>query len=350
MADKTSNQVSVLLTAFAMLLFVLGLATPKASAQTTTIYSDNFEGAVTGWSNNSVDASTGFTRFLGRFNSSRRDTSRTFTMPPDTTQLVITFDFYEIDSWDGDEGDSFETWINGTRIFSLPFWHRGRQGRDGNDAMRSGTTGNVAWRVEPLTDNMLQFGFSSWEDQKHRVTLTITNPAPSVVLLLRAAVNQTDESAGYDNMTVVATHPAVAGLSATKSVRVHDPDGLGLYAVPGVDMVYAFELVNEGSAVDPGSIVITDRLPQNVELYTGSFAPSSTPFRLVETGPSGLSCCNSAQIDYSATLTGLPVWGYVPLQPYDPAVKAIRIRPGGTMASGLTTPNEAAIEFRVRVK
>ena len=57
----------------------------------TVIYQDDFEGAVSGWSDNSTDFAPAVTNFLGRFASGQTTTSRTFTVPPNTDELVIEF-------------------------------------------------------------------------------------------------------------------------------------------------------------------------------------------------------------------------------------------------------------------
>jgi len=80
----------------------------------TVIYQDDFEGAVSGWSDNSTDFAPAVT--------------------------VIEFDLYRFDSWDNQAEfgfDRFEVEIDGTQIFSLPF--------PNPQASRSGTAGNVEW-------------------------------------------------------------------------------------------------------------------------------------------------------------------------------------------------------------
>ena len=68
-------------------------------AQGTVIYQDDFEGTVTGWSNNTTDFDPDVTRFLGRFANNPTSTSQTFTIPANTDQVVIEFDLYRFDSW-----------------------------------------------------------------------------------------------------------------------------------------------------------------------------------------------------------------------------------------------------------
>jgi len=179
----------------------------------TVIYQDDFEGAVSGWSDNSTDFAPAVTNFLGRFASGQTTTSRTFTVPPNTDELVIEFDLYRFDSWDNQAEfgfDRFEVEIDGTQIFSLPF--------PNPQASRSGTAGNVEWSHTPLTGRE-ELGFNSgqfWFDQLHRFEIIVDNPGASVSLTLRAALSQIepDESAGYDNFLVTANAAQPGGAGA----------------------------------------------------------------------------------------------------------------------------------------
>ena len=111
----------------------------------TVIYQDDFEGAVSGWSDNSTDFAPAVTNFLGRFASGQTTTSRTFNVPPNTDELVIEFDLYRFDSWDNFAQfgfDRFEVEIDGTQIFSLPF--------PNPQTARSGTIGNFEWSHTPI--------------------------------------------------------------------------------------------------------------------------------------------------------------------------------------------------------
>lgn len=186
-----------------IVLWVLLLWAGAAHAQTTVIYQDDFEGTVSGWTDNSTDYDPDVTNFLGRFAAGQTTTSRTFTVPANSAEMLIAFDLYRFDSWDDFAAygfDRFEVEINGTEIFSLPF--------PMPQAARSGTTGNVDWEHTPST-GMVELAFASgqyWFDQIHRFEITVNNPGTTVTLTLRADLsqNENDESAGYDNMLVTA--------------------------------------------------------------------------------------------------------------------------------------------------
>jgi len=94
------------------------------SVAQTTVYADDFESGVTGWSNNSTDFDADVTNFLGRFDDAPNQTSRTFTIPAGTDYVEIGFDFYRFDSWDDNATygfDRFEVEVDGVELFSLPF-------------------------------------------------------------------------------------------------------------------------------------------------------------------------------------------------------------------------------------
>jgi len=155
-------------------VFIWGIACgTEAVAQGVTIYSDDFEGTVSGWSVNNTDFDPDVTTFLGRFDNNPQETERTFTIPPGMDRVEIEFDFYRFDSWDNTAQwgfDRFEVEVNGTEIFSLPFAP--------TEAARSGTTGTIDWSHTPLgPTEELAFGTGQyWFDQLHRVNLVVNSP------------------------------------------------------------------------------------------------------------------------------------------------------------------------------
>lgn len=331
---------------FCGLIVAYWLCASSAWAQ-TILYTDDFEGTVTGWSVNNTAFDADVTRFLGRFDNNPTTTSRTFTVPTSTDHVEIEFDFYRFDSWDNNSQygfDRFEIEIDGTQLFSLPF--------STNQAARSGVTGNVTWSITPLGPaSFLAFNNTNrpwYQDQLHRVVLVIDKPDPTLTLLLRTAINQggNDESGGYDNMTVTA-YPAPPNLDVTKSVS-----GLavGEYMTPGNDVRYTFNLTSDGAAIDAGSIVLTDALPPEVRLFTGDLDGSGQPVTFIDNSSpsSGLTCCVAANIEYSDTLSGPPVFGYTPTLPYDEDVTHIRITPNGGLRDATT--NTVDLDFGIRAQ
>ncbi len=152
---------------------------------------------------------------------------------------------------------------------------------------------------------------------------------------------------GSDQATVT-----VAGgkLDASKSVSVYDPDALNLYAIPGNDVVYTFNISNVGTgAVDAGSVILTDKLPEDLTIYTGDFDPNVPGMGPVsfDEGSSGLTCCLAAgEVEYSDSTTEPPVYGYVPTGGYDPNVTHIKITPSNAFAAG----SSISASFRMRIE
>ncbi|MGB5966407.1 MAG: hypothetical protein WBF77_08135 [Sulfurimonadaceae bacterium] len=83
---------------------------------------ENFEDNTFGWTNNNRDSSTGLTTFLGRFGGSHgaQEISKTYSFGEayKNRQIVITFDMYQIDSWDGDSYFN-QTYENGVEKFQV---------------------------------------------------------------------------------------------------------------------------------------------------------------------------------------------------------------------------------------
>ena len=130
---------------YSLVLWVALLHAASSQAQTLVIYEDDFEGAVSGWTDNDTDFDPDVTNFLGRFASGQTSTTRVFTTPAGADEIIIAFDLYRFDSWDNSATfgfDRFEIDIDGVEIFSLPF-------PNPQDA-RSGTTGNVDWSAHAL--------------------------------------------------------------------------------------------------------------------------------------------------------------------------------------------------------
>lgn len=228
----------------------------------TVIYQDDFEGTVSGWSDNSTDFAPAVTNFLGRFADGQTTTSRSFTVPPNTDELVIEFDLYRFDSWDNQAQfgfDRFEVEIDGGQIFSLPF--------PTPQAAKSGTSGNVDWSHTPLT-GVEELGFISgqfWFDQLHRFEITVNNPSANVTLTLRAALNQAenDESAGYDNFLVTAQDASNDILAVAETFPSIDGSSGGV-----TTSVLASDTIN-GAILNPNDVTITSSTSSSANVTLG---------------------------------------------------------------------------------
>ncbi len=324
----------------------LGVVTSGPAFAQTIVYTDDFETTpVTGWSVNNTEFDADYTRFLGRFDDSPTETSRSFALPTGTSRVDVEFDFYRFDSWDNTAQwgfDRLQVDVDGTQVFSLPF--------DSDQAARSGTNGTIDWAHTPLaaaTNNAFNLANRPWyQDQPHRVTLTVNSPGTTLDLTLRTFLNQggNDESGGFDNVTITAFVEPV--INAVKTVEIEDLSANPSFAIPGHNAVYTISVTNTGGAMDADSLVVVDSLPEEVVLDTSAtiqFSDSSSP-------ASGLTCCTAAQIDYSDTVSGPPVFGYTPTSAFDEAVTYVRITPSGTLRDSTVNPTTFSFSFPTRIQ
>lgn len=140
-----------------------------------------------------------------------------------------------------------------------------------------------------------------------------------------------------------------------KTTQVYDPLALDLMAVPGNDIVYTLTVTNTGAgSADPDTIFLVDTLPGEVTFYNGDAnddAPGTDPVIFVDSG-SGLTFNYATDIAYSSSATMPPDWAscnHTPSPGYDPLVRHVCIRPGGSMLAGSPDP-AFSIWFRTRIE
>ncbi|MEL7130456.1 MAG: GEVED domain-containing protein, partial [Pseudomonadota bacterium] len=146
-------------------------------------------------------------------------------------------------------------------------------------------------------------------------------------------------------------------LAAQKTTEVFDPDGLGLYAVPGNDVTYTIRVSNIGTLpTDSDSIVLIDQLPTEVTFFNGDAdgaGPETQPVVFETIVPTGLDpFVFATDVGFSDAATGPASFAdctYTPGAGYDPAVRFVCFNPKGVMAAGDPDP-EFAISFRTRIR
>jgi len=157
---------------------VMGAAVP---AHANIIAFEDFEGTVTGWSNNSVSDpgvnGGGFTKHLGRYGQGGT-VSKTFALSGSQTSVNIEFDFYRLDSWDGEIFTASAT--DGSNVGSVT-----QQGR-----FNDGGPTNI---YNP-----------SWTDRIYPLSFSLNTTASSFTLTFSSTLNQdfSDESWGVDNLRI----------------------------------------------------------------------------------------------------------------------------------------------------
>ena len=173
---------------------------------------DDFEGSdpLQGWVNGKIDFDPGFTKFLGRFIKNDALPSKEYFVNPQADSVVVEFDFYEIDSWNGSNQygpDCIYPIIDGEQLDVGIFSAREDEGT------RQGVSPNgISWISQsqgPPRHIGFRGGSPSYYDQIHHITVLV--PAQFyqndglVKLSFRTQVTATrvtDESAGYDNIVI----------------------------------------------------------------------------------------------------------------------------------------------------
>jgi hypothetical protein len=227
-------------------LIVCALAT--STQADATIYSNNFSaGAGSEWSNNttSVDNSV---PFLGGTNGFGNGTDvLTLTSVAPHTSVTVTFDFYAIQSWDGNgpqggnspsNPDAFELSVNGsvTPIFDASFANYtvgNTQSFGGPDGLGGYiTTGSFAPRTGETSGGDLGFGTGDFGDATYLLTFTFPDTSSTLALDFTSTQDQGpgDEGWGLGNVNVSIAgsvpEPAsimllAAGISGTMLRRSH---------------------------------------------------------------------------------------------------------------------------------
>lgn len=330
-------------TAFIIVLWSCITPAP-APAHAQILYEDDFETGATGWSNNANESHPNFSRYLGRFDNSPNQTTRTFAVPAGTETLQIAFDFYRFDSWDNTSRwgfDRFQIDINGSQLFSFPMTP--------GPPTPVGSSGNVSWEFTPFGPTNNQ-AYGRWADYRFRVVIEIDNPPASVAFTLRTAINQggNDESGGFDNFRVEAI-PFPPNVSVSKISAL---DTGSTFRAPDEDLIYTIDIHSTGGTLDANSVNIADFLPPEIEMFTGNFDGSGNPvsFTDLSAAPSGITCCTPANLGYADEATGPLVFDYNPNGSYDPAVTGLEIVPSGQVREGISSPVHLRFQFRARIR
>ena len=158
---------TVALTIFALQGAALGMG----------ISAEDFEAGAVGWNDFTLDNThpETFTEFLGRHGApdgTGQVVWKDFELPNDQTQVVIEFDLYEIDSWDG--GEVFNVYIDDAVVASDARWgarpNAVRTSAYGADLGFASTAGGAAWNWDSVyhysftyatSDSGVKLGFGS---------------------------------------------------------------------------------------------------------------------------------------------------------------------------------------------
>ena len=162
-----------------------------ASAHAAIIANEDFEGGAIGWSNNTTDVEPApFSRFLGRFDGTQL-VSKTYALTGTQTEVSVSYDILEIDSWDN---EFFNVFIDDQIVAIYNFTLNSED---------SAANGLIA--IFPGDDGATNYGFEFFSDQAFRDSMVIATTATSIKLAFGATLNSpiTDESWGVDNILIV---------------------------------------------------------------------------------------------------------------------------------------------------
>lgn len=155
---------------------------------------------------------------------------------------------------------------------------------------------------------------------------------------------------GVGSFVVAYPQPSITMLKS--SVVLSDPTGgANPKRIPLAVVRYDVTITNSGpGTVDANTLVITDPIPTDAAMYVSTGSGNPVVFVNGAT-PSGLTFSYAANVTYSSTGASGP-WTYTPVPDangFDPAVRAVRIAPGGSMAAAGSGNPSFAIQFRVRI-
>jgi uncharacterized repeat protein (TIGR01451 family) len=239
------------------------------------------------------------------------------------------------------------------------------QGKTGAGAYGAVAVGNTAIQVSGLS---LAAGTTC------TVVVTVTASSTGTYSNVTNAITATGTSSGAVAITgstsntatlvVTAQNPSLVYMKTVMTLNDPVNGAVNPKNIPGAEVRYSLRVTNQGpGTVDSDSMILTDQVPANTELYVGDLAAPFGPIGFVNstTPVSGLSWTYTSLssttdgIAFSNTASPGPyVFNYTPVpngQGYDSSVTAIRLNPKGTMAgaSGGNNPY-AEFQFKVRIK
>ncbi len=155
---------------------------------------------------------------------------------------------------------------------------------------------------------------------------------------------------------VTTCERTTAILSAEKTNAIYDPMSIGLYALPGNDVIYTFSVENSGNGgTDADTVELIDVMPPEISFYNGDIddgGPETDPVSFTQTGSPALTFNYATDVAFSNAVTkpaNFAACGYTPVSGYDPAVTFICFNPKGVFENGSPDP-EFTLSFRAKIK
>ncbi len=201
---------------------------------------------------------------LGPFSgtSGEQGVFRTFEVPGDVKSVVVEFDFYEIDSWDGEH---FMVFANDQLVSSDPFYHA----ENGRGQQSFGNDGDRAFTRASSDEHLLRSG---WSDQVHRYRIVADVVDGEVKIGFGSTLDQTarDESWAIDNLVISENlsvlHVADLNVRPQLAADIIDAELLGNLADGDARLV----LDSNVSPTQRITDITVDGLPDGVTLNVGT--------------------------------------------------------------------------------
>jgi len=173
-------------------------------AVSTTVVSEDFESGATGWSDNTT--STGGAgldgNYLGNFfgTNGEQTVYKTFALSGDQDSVTINFDFWEFDTWNGEE---FKIWVDDELIATDVYYTQEYLGE--SDVSSFGTA---------TSDTSSNLGEGIYNDQTHNYSFTVDSSATNIKVgfgsNLDESASDNTESWGIDNFEIVENQGGTA--------------------------------------------------------------------------------------------------------------------------------------------
>jgi large repetitive protein len=187
------------------------------SVHAALVSSENFESGASGWTNNLTEnGGANFSTFLGRFGNESfgnggQVNQKTFALTGTQSQVNVTFNFYEIDSWDG---HPFNVFVNGALLFSDTFSCCGSDEGNASNAVRT--------RTRQLGNSSENLGFAFFSDQTFEYTFSVNTSAASITLGFGSGLDQGagDEAWGVDNLVITDNARVTAAVPEPMSLAL----------------------------------------------------------------------------------------------------------------------------------
>ncbi|MEZ9566089.1 tandem-95 repeat protein [Vibrio artabrorum] len=219
-------------------------------ASDLVIASDNFESGSNGW-NTGTESSQGFESgdMLGRIGGTGGEeaVSKTYDIPSDVSEVNISFNFYEIDSWDG---ESLQIFVGGEELTSLD--NSAFRTEDGTTTLYDSAGNEVGEVVHGVSQGE---GFSGWNDQAHQINLTVPVEDGQLELGFGSTLNQevSDESFGIDNIEITVSDADYQIIGTEDTPVPLDIDAALTDTDGSENLAILIEDVPEGSSLSAGT-------------------------------------------------------------------------------------------------